>query len=82
MSKMDGLRAMREARYARATSPATKPAVNTARSERPVPMSSESGPAAADSGEALEPALCGHRSINGRSCTREQGHASKNHRYS
>lgn len=27
-------------------------------------------------------ALCGHRSVNGRTCTREQGHTAKNHRYS
>jgi len=27
-------------------------------------------------------ALCGHRSMNGRTCTREQGHAAKSHRYS
>ncbi|NYJ02531.1 hypothetical protein HNR19_003229 [Nocardioides thalensis] len=26
--------------------------------------------------------LCGHRSMNGRTCTREQGHAAKTHRYS
>ena len=26
--------------------------------------------------------LCGHRSMNGRTCTREQGHAAKSHRYS
>ena len=26
-------------------------------------------------------ALCGHRSMNGRTCTREQGHAAKSHRY-
>jgi hypothetical protein len=26
--------------------------------------------------------LCGHRSINGRSCTRPSGHPQKNHRYS
>jgi hypothetical protein len=25
--------------------------------------------------------LCGHRSMNGRSCTRDAGHAQKNHRY-
>ncbi len=25
--------------------------------------------------------LCGHRSINGRSCTRDKGHPQKNHRY-
>ena len=27
-------------------------------------------------------AVCGHRSMNGRTCTRELGHAAKNHRYS
>jgi hypothetical protein len=26
--------------------------------------------------------LCGHRSMSGRSCTREHGHAAKSHRYS
>ncbi len=26
--------------------------------------------------------LCGHRSMNGRTCTREAGHAAKSHRYS
>jgi hypothetical protein len=26
--------------------------------------------------------LCGHRSMNGRTCTREHGHAAKSHRYS
>jgi len=26
--------------------------------------------------------LCGHRSMNGRTCTREQGHTAKSHRYS
>lgn len=57
MSKMDELRALREARYAK--------------------------PAAADqaAGEP-ESGLCGHRSISGRTCTREQGHAAKSHRYS
>jgi len=57
MSKMDELRALREARYAKpvtADQPAREP---------------ESG-------------LCGHRSISGRTCTREQGHAAKSHRYS
>jgi hypothetical protein len=26
--------------------------------------------------------LCGHRNMSGRTCTREQGHAAKSHRYS
>lgn len=40
---------------------------------------------AARSTAAPQPAtdrLCGHRSMNGRTCTREQGHAAKSHRYS
>ena len=78
MSKEAALRAMREARYDRmvATSPApsrpVRPAARPAqaRSEEPVVMP--------------EPAeqLCGHRSMNGRTCTREHGHAAKSHRYS
>ena len=27
-------------------------------------------------------AMCGHRSMNGRTCTRERDHAAKSHRYS
>lgn len=58
-SKMDGLRAMREARFE--ARPGQQP-------KRPAKVD--------------EPTLCGHRSISGRSCTRELGHASKTHRYS
>ncbi|GAA1145257.1 hypothetical protein [Nocardioides aquiterrae] len=80
MSKMDNLRAMREARYARATAkPATarpKPLV-APRDEAPVVAP------AADAGDAGDAdGLCGHRSMNGRTCTREAGHAAKSHRYS
>jgi hypothetical protein len=72
MSKMDNLRAMREARYARATAkqatPRPKPPV-APRDETPPPEPAAEG-------------LCGHRSMNGRTCTREAGHAAKSHRYS
>jgi hypothetical protein len=64
MSKMDGLRAMREARYEEAAARAAKPA--------------GAAPPAAEQ----EAALCGHRAISGRTCTREHGHAAKSHRYS
>lgn len=57
MSKMDELRALREARYTKSVA-----------ADRP----------AADTGSGL----CGHRSISGRTCTREHGHAAKSHRYS
>lgn len=55
MSKMDDLRAMREARYTQQTAAVPEPP---------------------------ESLLCGHRAISGRTCTREQGHAAKSHRYS
>jgi hypothetical protein len=78
MSKEAALRAMREASYnARSarTSTASKPA-------RPVLRSATTQPADPVAAAAPTDALCGHRSMNGRSCTREQGHAAKSHRYS
>lgn len=77
MSKMDALRAMREARYAQraATPPATKAAARRPAEPAAAP------PPAADPGDAGV-ALCGHRAISGRSCTRELGHSAKSHRYS
>jgi hypothetical protein len=90
MSKEAGLRAMREARYAAraaAPRPAARPAAPVApkapapaRAPKAVPEPASeptSGAAAVE-----EDGLCGHRSINGRTCTREKGHAAKNHRYS
>lgn len=88
MSKMDNLRAMREAKYAdaqkRAASAPTRP---TARPpvapEAPAakraagPTAAASAPADADTEE-----LCGHRNMSGRTCTRERGHSAKSHRYS
>jgi hypothetical protein len=87
MSKMDNLRAMREARYEAAQkrpktatrpssatpAPAPAPAPRTAKAAKAAPALSE--PAAVE-------ALCGHRNMSGRTCTREHGHAAKSHRYS
>lgn len=79
MSKMDSLRAMREARYEQAKAQAAASgAVPTART-RPVapPATASDAPdVTADDG------LCGHRNIGGRTCTRERGHTAKSHRYS
>jgi hypothetical protein len=76
MSKMDDMRAMREARYAAsraaAAKPAVRPKVERAAPDRPAPVEAESAP----------DGLCGHRAISGRTCTREKGHAAKSHRYS
>jgi hypothetical protein len=81
MSKMDGLRAMREARYQEAAARAPGPARVTPPSKQSVPRPSGTQ-ASADEPDGPAPALCGHRNISGRTCTRDQGHASKSHRYS
>ena len=78
MSKEAAMRAMREANYrersagAATSSPRARPAVRAAK----VPDVVTAAPA--EPGEAL----CGHRSMNGRTCTREHGHDAKSHRYS
>jgi hypothetical protein len=78
MSKMDGLRAMREARYAAAQAGKTTTAKAAKVAKRPVapPADAKAPPAGTDE------QLCGHRAISGRTCTREHGHAAKSHRYS
>lgn len=96
MSKMDNLRAMREARYeeSRARAKANATPAGTARTPAPVrpertptlavvPDPPEAGPADAERAEPEQAeALCGHRNMGGRTCTREAGHAAKSHRYS
>lgn len=93
MSKMDALRAMREARYAEMTARSTTPAA-----ARTKPATTKAAPKAAPkttpkatakettaketTEEPATEALCGHRNMSGRTCTREQGHAAKSHRYS
>ena len=86
MSKMDNLRAMREAKYAK--SRAAAPAATT----KPKPAASAAAPAAEKPRAARPPAdveaepvgerLCGHKNMGGRTCTREHGHEAKSHRYS
>jgi hypothetical protein len=73
VSKVDALRALREAKYARMTAPSTpkaaRPAARVTSSEAPVPADG----------------TCGHRNMSGRECTREADHVktgTKNHRYS
>ena len=89
MSKEAALRAMREARYLERTTgatPATRsgtPAVRAA-STKPAKAVAQGpkAPKAAPDAAAADDGLCGHRSMNGRTCTREHGHAAKSHRYS
>jgi len=74
MSKEAALRAMREAHF-RARTTGSDPAPRVARpAVRPIATEALAPPAASDG-------LCGHRSKDGRTCTREQGHAAKSHRY-
>ncbi|HXH78780.1 hypothetical protein [Nocardioides sp.] len=98
MSKMDGLRAMREAKHAEMVarsktlkdpgkdsgSAAKKPVAPqpagtaTAKTAAKPQVAQAAAPSAAPADEPL----CGHRNMSGRTCTREQGHAAKSHRYS
>lgn len=80
MSKTDDMRAMREARYAGFKARATpSDAAVAPRAVRPraVKADSVAGPDPAPGQDDL----CGHRAISGRTCTREQGHSAKSHRY-
>lgn len=84
MSKADAQRAFREANYAKraaaaATAPSNKPpkappkAAPATRGVKAVEGVSQS--------DAIEGALCGHRSMNNRTCRRPAGHSEKSHRY-
>ncbi len=86
MSKADAQRAMREANYARnnANGPSRREA--TAAGETPsAPAARKAGPKLAKAAKAAPSAAqedrCGHKSMNGRACTREAGHPEKSHRY-
>ncbi|MDQ2758741.1 MAG: hypothetical protein M3Y71_19655 [Actinomycetota bacterium] len=72
---MDDMRAMREARYEASRSRADKPTA-APKPQGQAPPRAEAVPDPPQTG------LCGHRAISGRTCTREQGHAAKSHRYS
>lgn len=97
MSKMDNLRAMREARYAEAQKRAREarpkpslraPVAPTRTPAKPEPRLAvvpDQGAAPASVEQDAEKdteALCGHRNMSGRTCTREHGHSAKSHRYS
>lgn len=78
MSKLDAVRAMREARYAETQARAGgAPAPTRARPAAVVPAA----PTPPDA-EPADDGRCGHRNMSGRTCTRERGHAAKTHRYS
>ena len=87
MSKVDAMRALREARRAAASKDAPAPRV-AARAPPPAARAASPDQASPDQVSPAEagPAesLCGHRNMGGRSCTREADHiknGTKNHRY-
>ena len=81
MSKEAALRAMREARYKERTSgAAARPARPALRAVRPGETRADL-PVAPVVEEPETEALCGHKAISGRTCTREAGHSAKSHRY-
>ncbi|HSV37761.1 MAG TPA: hypothetical protein VLI04_03280 [Nocardioidaceae bacterium] len=80
MSKMDGLRAMREARYEAMQAGAPKGNARPSAAAGPAPSRTQT-PDAIGAPEPATP-LCGHKAISGRTCTRDRGHSAKSHRYS
>lgn len=96
MSKMDELRKMREARYEAASARAKKDGGAVPKKAATRPSTAAAKPAGKPTGKsagkpigttpdetpASETVLCGHRNMSGRTCTREQGHSAKSHRYS
>jgi hypothetical protein len=79
VSKVDAMRALREARHAAAAkaAPAAKPRPSTQARPAPPKVTATEEP-------TVDGALCGHRNMGGKSCTRELDHVkngTKNHRY-
>ena len=87
MSKVDAMRALREARRAAvAAGPAAARPRATARAAAAAPQSPTTVAADPVPGSEAPPdqSLCGHRNLGGRSCTRDLDHVKdgiKNHRY-
>jgi hypothetical protein len=79
MSKMDNLRAMREARFEQSSKQTAAKRPSTPRAKAVPVAPAELAPVVDD--EDAPTGLCGHRAISGRTCTRERGHAAKSHRY-
>ncbi|WP_148046617.1 hypothetical protein [Nocardioides pocheonensis] len=82
MSKEAAMRAMREARYNERAAASTTGTTAARSATRPAVRAEKTEAARPDAPPASSDGLCGHRSMNGRTCTREQGHAAKSHRYS
>jgi hypothetical protein len=88
MSKLDAQRAMREAKYARdrASGPSRREAAAvggipvTQAAHTPSNRAAQAD-ATAPTAAAPEGERCGHKSMNGRACTRDAAHCERSHRY-
>ena len=83
MSKVDALRAMREAKYARAGAPPQPPGTAAPRAAKPLARAAATAqrPVEDTDAETETDELGGHRHMGGQSCSRPAGHSEKNHRY-
>jgi hypothetical protein len=81
MSKVDAMRALKQARLEEQRRGAPAP---PAVARRAVPAAAPARAAKPVTAVAETPAsgACGHRNISGRECTRDSGHSEKSHRYS
>ena len=75
MSKVDAMRALKDARLAE-----QRKAGVAAGGARPAPAV-RARVTAPPPAEVAVDGLCGHRNMGGRACTRASGHAEKSHRY-
>ncbi|GAA3683974.1 hypothetical protein GCM10022237_48230 [Nocardioides ginsengisoli] len=86
MSKLDAVRALREARFnqerSRQTTQDSPRAAQRAAARASAPIAPEvAHPGAAATPPSTADELCGHPGKGGRTCQRERGHAAKTHRY-
>ena len=82
MSKLDAQRALKLAKFERDQERARARQGGAPRvSATPPPVAPPVSKAAAPKAAAAT-GTCGHKSMNGRACTREAGHSEKSHRYS
>ncbi len=82
MSKYEAQRAMKEAKYERYLERSRGQAPSHRMGATPAPAAAPAAPASCLQLPRPATATCGHKSMNGRMCTREAGHSEKSHRYS
>jgi hypothetical protein len=83
MSKLDAQKALKLAKFERDQERArVRNAGSTRVNATPPPVAPRAATSAAPKAAATSEATCGHKSMNGRACTREAGHSEKSHRYS